>query len=97
MTDDRGLIVVQFLVPSTDTRGRPYRRRVFSRLERELAERFGGWSLVSLGPLPGGWVNPETGGTEQDRSWRCEVAVPRGLFAAILARISRLGVASSPG
>lgn len=70
------LVVVQFLVPSTDTKGQPYRRGILLRLERHLAECYGGWSLVSVGPLPGGWRNPDTGRVERDVSWRYEVAVP---------------------
>lgn len=85
------LLVVQFLVPREDRAGKRYSFRVIRALRNELVERYGGWSLTSLEPLPGAWRNPETGATEEDLSWRYEVAVPEdGLdaldeFLAVLA------------
>lgn len=70
------MFVVQFLVPVFDRKGKPYPRDVQKDLQRELAERFGGWSLAADKPLPGAWRNPASGETEYDESWRYEVGIP---------------------
>ncbi len=71
----RGKVVVQFVVPVDDRAGRPYVRDVFARVERRLAEVFGGWSLVNReGPFPGGWRAPD-GTPEGDHCWRYEVGL----------------------
>lgn len=86
------MIVVQFLVPVYDRDRRPYSRDVQKRIQRELEDRFDGWSLASDQPLPGAWRNPESGEVEYDQSWRYEVGVLRKRlsevdeYLAVLAR-----------
>lgn len=92
MARKRSLVVVQFLVPVLDRRGREYDYATFARLRSELERLFGGWSLVSDRPLPGAWRNPETGEVERDSSWRYEVGLPAarlGELDALLARFAR--------
>ena len=89
------MVIVQFLVPIHDRDGGPYSRDVLRRTQRELEERFGGWSLAADRPLPGAWRNPTSGEVEYDESWRYEVGVPPdrlGEFDEYLAGLAdRLG------
>ena len=71
------MVVVQFLVPVYDRQHTPYPRVVQKRLQRDLEERFGGWSLAADKPLLGAWRNPASGKVECDDSWRYEVGIPR--------------------
>lgn len=59
------MVVVQFLVPVYDRDGRPYPRQVQGQIQRDMEERFDGWSLASDQPLPGAWRNPATGALDE--------------------------------
>ena len=72
------LLVVQFLVPVKDRAGNDYPRSVRDHICRELEARFGGWSLMGAGPLPGAWRNPESGEVEADASFRYEIGIAPG-------------------
>ena len=65
-------LTIQFLVPVRDRAGKPYPRGVKKEVERNLEDRFGGWTRADL-PLHGAWRNPETQEIERDLSWRYEV------------------------
>jgi hypothetical protein len=69
------VLVVQFLVPVYDRRGKPYARSVHKQLRRDLVDRFDGWSLAADKPLKGAWRNPGSGEVEYDDSWRYEIGV----------------------
>lgn len=69
------VLVVQFLVPIYDRKGKPYPRSVHKKLRRDLEDRFDGWSLAADKPLEGAWRNPESGEVEYDDSWRYEVGI----------------------
>lgn len=60
------------------------------RLQQELEERFGGWSLAADQPLPGAWRNPASGEVEYDESWRYEVGVNRGRLDELDEYLARL-------
>lgn len=77
------MLVVQFLVPVYDRDGKPYPRDLLNQIQRELEERFDGWSLAADQPLPGAWRNPETGEVEYDQSWRYELGVQRERLAEL--------------
>ena len=77
------LLVVQFLVPTYDRKGKPYPRSVQKQLRRELEEQFDGWSLAAEKPLQGAWRNPRSGEIEYDVSWRYEVGIDPGRLAAL--------------
>jgi len=77
------MVVVQFLVPFYNRAGRPYPRSVHQGIQRELEERFDGWSLAANQPLPGAWRNPATGHVEHDESWRYEVGVHQERLAEL--------------
>ena len=72
---DVEVLVVQFLVPVYDRDGMPYRRSVQKQIQRDLEDRFDGWSLAADKPLPGAWRNPASGEVEYDDSWRYEVGI----------------------
>ena len=72
------VLVVQFLVPVYDRRGRPYLRSVHKQIRRDLENMFDGWSLAADRALPGAWRNPASGEVEYDDSWRYEVGVAAG-------------------
>lgn len=80
---DAQILVVQFLVPTYDRRGKPYPRSVHKRLRRDLEERFDGWSLAAEKPLAGAWRNPASGEVEYDDSWRYELGIVPGRLAAL--------------
>ncbi|HVE82722.1 MAG TPA: hypothetical protein VND93_07730 [Myxococcales bacterium] len=69
------ILVVQFLVPVYDRKGRPYPRSVHKQIRRDLEDHFDGWSLAADRPLTGAWRNPESGEVEYDDSWRYEVGI----------------------
>jgi len=69
------VLVVHFLVPVHDRRGKRYAHAARIWLRRDLGARFGGWSLVSDKPLEGAWRNPESGEIEYDASWRYEIGI----------------------
>src|ERR1022692_4829763 len=69
------ILVVQFLVPIYDRKGKPYPRSVQKGVRRDLEDRFDGWSLTADKPLTGAWRNPESGQVEYDDSWRYEIGI----------------------
>jgi hypothetical protein len=69
------VLVVQFLVPVYDRKGKPYRRSVQKQVRRDLEDRFDGWSLAGDRPLEGAWRNPSSGMVEHDESWRYEIGI----------------------
>ena len=69
------VLVVHFLVPKFDRSGKPYPRSVHKNLRKNLEQRFGGWSSLGDKPLPGAWMNPDSGEIEYDESWRYEVGI----------------------
>lgn len=75
-------VVVHILIPVHDTDGNPYPRPVLQRLQRDLEERFGGWTLGHGEPA-------------RERSCCYEVSIPRerlGELDAYLAELAyRLG------
>jgi hypothetical protein len=77
------LLVVHFLVPKFDRGGGPYPRSVHKNLRENLEQRFGGWSSLGDKPLPGAWMNPDSGEIEYDESWRYEVGIPRRRLAEL--------------
>lgn len=86
------VLVVQFLIPVYDRRGRPYPRSVRHGIQHDLEDRYDGWSLAADRPLEGAWRNPESGDIEYDESWRYEVGISPsrlGDFDDYLADLSR--------
>ena len=73
---NQSLQIIHFLIPVIDRDGRPYIRNVHKQIQRELEDRFGGWTLLSTEPLPGAWKAPDTGEVEYDESWPYEVGIP---------------------
>lgn len=59
-------------------------------MQRELEERFGGWSLAADRSLPGAWRNPTSGEVEYDESWRYEVGVRRDRLDEVDEYLARL-------
>lgn len=78
MAKNSELDIVHFQVPNCDREGNPYPRGVHKRIQAELEERFGGWSLIGGDPSWGGWVDPATKRRERDASWRYEVGIKPG-------------------
>jgi hypothetical protein len=73
--EESATLIVHFLVPVVDRSGRPYKPSVYKNLQRELEQRFGGWSLAAPEPLRGAWRVPESDDVEYDDSWRYEVGI----------------------
>lgn len=84
------ILVVQFLVPIYDRKGKPYPRSVQKGVRRDLEDRFDGWSLAADKPLTGAWRNPESGQVEYDDSWRYEIGIAPSRLADLDAYLAQL-------
>src|ERR1022692_3635961 len=84
------ILVVQFLVPIYDRKGKPYPRSVQKGVRRDLEDRFDGWSLAADKPLTGAWRNPESGQIEYDVSWRYEIGIAFGRLSDLDGYLGQL-------
>jgi hypothetical protein len=57
--------VIQFLLPLRDNARRPFPREAYTRVHRELTERFGGVTAFLQSPAAGAWKE-DGGGTAHD-------------------------------
>jgi hypothetical protein len=90
------ILVVQFLVPIYDRKGKPYPRSVQKGVRRDLEDRFDGWSLAADKPLTGAWRNPESGQVEYDDSWRYEIGIAPSRLADLDAYLAQLAPSTRP-